>query len=98
MALGLNAMLLGGECFVLERVELSPAFTTVVAGRGPLGSSPNSAMNNSVFQNSAYQVMANNSSSGRGRLFRPREWMPWSLLAVGALIVMYTGAYSPKPA
>jgi hypothetical protein len=101
MALGLNAMLLGGECFVLDRIELSKPFTSIVAGKD-LASAPaaGGSTNTSLFQNSGYQYPSamGTSSTQRGRTFRPREWMPWSLLAVGAVIVMYTSAYAGKPA
>jgi len=98
MALGLNSMLLGGECFVLERIELSKSFTSIVAGQDPMLANSARPSNSSVFQNSAYQAMMADSLDGSGRMFRPREWMPWSLLAVGAIIVMYTSSHARKPA
>lgn len=98
MALGFTAMILGAECFVIERVEFSPSFSSMVSGRDSHRMVSSSPTNYSVFQNSAYQGMSANASNLPGRMFRPREWMPWSLLAVGALIVMYTGAHGAKPA
>lgn len=101
MALGLNAMLLGGECFILDRVELSKPFTAFVTGQDAgSGSLAGGGTSTSLFQNSAYQYPSATGTDtwGRGRMFRPREWMPWSLLAVGAIIVMYTSAHAHKPA
>jgi hypothetical protein len=98
MALGFTAMFLGVECFVIERVEFSPSFSSLVSGRDSSRITSSSPNNYSVFQNSAYQGMSANAANVPGRIFRPREWMPWSLLAVGALIVMYTGAHGAKPA
>jgi hypothetical protein len=101
MALGLSAMLLGIECFVIERIELSPSFTSILSGRSTVVQAVGSDFNrSSVFQNSAYQFPVGNdgASAGPGRIFRPREWMPWSFLAIGAIIVMYTSAYAKKPA
>ena len=101
MALGLNSMLLGGEFFIMERIELSKSFTSIVMGKdgnaAPVVGGPTNA---SIFQNSGYQFQTTNGASAadRGRIFRPREWMPWSLLAVGAIIVMYTSSYARKPA
>lgn len=101
MALGLNAMLLGGECFILDRIELSKPFTSIVLGNDMAAAAVTGGpANASLFQNSAYQYPSAMSASmaDRGRMFRPREWMPWSLLAVGAVIVMYTSSYARKPA
>ncbi len=97
MALGLNSLLLGGECFVLDRVELSKSFTVAIIGREVAAavntSSPISA---GIYQNSSYQnqPIVDATSITRGRSFKPREWMPWSLLAAGAILVMYTGSGS----
>ena len=101
MALGLNARLLGGECFVLDRIELSKPFTSTILGKDLSASaSAVGPTNASLFQNSSYQYPSalGASLTNRGRTFRPREWMPWSLLAVGAVIVMYTSSYAGKPA
>jgi hypothetical protein len=100
MAIGLNSMLLGIECFVLDRVELSPSFTSIVSGRTSVASAvQNDFGRSSVFQNSAYAFpQSGGVSAGPGRMFRPREWMPWSFLAIGAIIVMYTSANAKKPA
>jgi hypothetical protein len=35
-------------------------------------------------------------SSGSTRVMRPKEWMPWSLLAAGTLIVLYTNSTSGR--
>jgi hypothetical protein len=101
MAIGLNSMLLGIECFVLDRIELSPSFTSIVSGRFSVASAvQNDFSRSSVFQNSAYAFPQSSDgvSAGPGRMFRPREWMPWSFLAIGAIIVMYTSANAKKPA
>jgi hypothetical protein len=97
LALGLNTLLLGAQCFVLDRFEFSTSFSSAIA-RDPAGSNTApDASRPSVFQNSAFQYRPSGDSSvgARGRMFKPREWMPWSLLAVGAIIVMYTGAAKP---
>ena len=101
MAVGLNSMLLGGECFILDRIELSQSFTSIVAGRDNAASAvAASPINANFFQNSGYKYQSPNgaAAAGRSRMFRPREWMPWSLLAAGAIIVMYTSAHARKPA
>ena len=86
-AVGIYAMILGVECLILDKVELSPA----VAGKA----SANAAFqptNASVFQNSVYQYQPA-PATVKAKSFRPREWMPWSLIAGGFLIVVYTRAY-----
>lgn len=101
MAVGLYTMLLGGECFILDRVELSKSFTSALANSEtssrPSVGTPISA---NIFQNSGYQYqpMPDANSTPRGRMFKPREWMPWSLLAAGAVIVMYTSSTARKTA
>jgi hypothetical protein len=94
MALGLNSILLGAECFVLDRVEFSRSFTSTVFGQDVSLSAAATPISANVFQNSGYQTTPSVESARgvRGRTFKPREWMPWSLLAAGAIIVMYTGA------
>lgn len=100
MALGLNAMLLGAECFVLDRIELSKSFTSIVGSKEGGSADRGVAGGSSIFQNSGYQfpTASDPTASGSGRMFRPREWMPWSFIAAGAVIVMYTSAYSKKTA
>lgn len=86
-AIGIYAIILGVECLVLEKVELgSPA------GKTPAANAAYAAGGSGVFQNSVYQTPAA-SGTAKSRSFRPREWMPWSLIAGGILIVVYTRAY-----
>ncbi len=95
MALGLNSLLLGSECFLLDRVELSKSFTTAIIGRETASAVPTGApISANIYQNSGYQYQSSPDSNAliRGRSFKPREWMPWSLLAAGAIIVMYAGS------
>lgn len=52
---------------------------------------------NGNFNSGAFNNASVNTSAGNGVLettgfhtYRPKEWMPWSMLAVGAIIVIYT--------
>ncbi len=86
-ALGIYAIILGVECLILDKVDLSPA----VAGK-TTSNAAFQANNGAVFQNSVYQYQAT-PQAAKSKSFRPREWMPWSLIAGGILIVVYTRSY-----
>lgn len=91
LALGINAIILGTECMLLDRVELSPAVTQHQQSLANDYSRP------SLFQNSVFQFQDNNVVGPR-RVFKPREWMPWSLIATGIIIVVYTSSYQRRSA
>jgi hypothetical protein len=101
MAIGLNALLLGGECFVLDRVELSKTVVNAI-NTGDQSSTANygAPISANMFQNSGYQYSSvpGTTQTVRGRMFKPREWMPWSLLAAGLIIVMYTSSLARQTA
>jgi hypothetical protein len=86
LALGINAIILGTECLLLDRVELAPS----IAGQSVAEST--FAGGTGLFQNSVYQYQPP-ASGLRAKTFKPREWMPWSLIAAGILTVVYTSAY-----
>jgi hypothetical protein len=86
-AVGIYAIILGCECLVLDKVELSPA----IAGKGSATAAYRQS-NGNPFQNSVYQYQPA-TEAAKAKSFRPREWMPWSLIASGILIVVYTRSY-----
>ena len=105
LALGIFLMILGGQSLIVDHVVLanSRRVPTIVTGQNANGSvgyrnSPsfsNGSYRNyqSPFQNVGY---ANSSPQMNARVIRTKEWMPWSLLATGAIIVMYTLSLPPR--
>jgi hypothetical protein len=72
-------MLLGAELFFVEELEIRRIRTA----------SP--PQTNNPFQQASWAIQENAlNPSANTWLYQPREWMPWSLLAAGTVIVIYT--------
>ena len=88
LSLGMTLILFGVECLFVDQFVIKKL------------SKPKHSVSNqyaSPFQNASYQAPALNASSQQSKsgspeyiLFKPKEWMPWSLLAAGAVVVIYT--------
>ena len=90
MALGIFLLILGVQTLIVDRwlISTSGGQVNQTASRYYDGQSP--------FQSASY------GNDPRGlrrdvpipqanhRVFRTREWMPWSLLAAGAVVVLYS--------
>jgi len=80
-------MLLGTQClfidtFVVKEIRWYPQATQVNRPAAPV---------NLPYTQAAFSSAANNAASQPSlRLIRSRDWMPWSLLAAGAVVVIYT--------
>lgn len=48
-------------------------------------------------QQSAFGMFANQAVQNN-RIFKPSEWFPWSLLAVGAIVLLYAVSFRREPA
>lgn len=101
MALGIFTMILGAETLVVDHVVFAtnrriPAMVTgqpyqETGYSGAFSNQPYSA-NQSPYRGVGYSnspVFPGRKVPNRG-VFRTKDWMPWSLLAIGAIIVMYT--------
>lgn len=82
LSIGLSLIFLGLECLFIEQIvvkDFRKKSKTPVA---------NSAYQTASFQTTPISSAA--SSNPRYIVFKPKEWMPWSLLAAGAVVVIYT--------
>ncbi len=92
LALGINAIIVGAECLLVDRVELTPTVAAQFSNANAMDSPISS-----VFQNSGFQY-STAAAQTRTKTFKPREWMPWSLIAAGILTVVYTTSYARRKA
>ena len=79
LALGITMIVLGVQMFFVEQVEvkrLRPARANATAGQY-----------NAPYQQASYQQPQPQTPTV---LITRKDWMPWSLLAVGSIIVIYT--------
>ena len=78
MALGINLIIIGAQCLVVEQVVLTSKqdSTTTVANVDNIYTPVSHTRQTTV--------------SAPKKTFRPKDWMPWSLLAAGTIIVIYT--------
>lgn len=82
LAIGVTLILVGVELFFVEELEIRKlrqvAEQTQSADSG-------------LFRNASVSSIFNSpEDSAATRLVRPHDWMPWSLLAVGSIIMIYT--------
>ncbi len=91
LAVGITLILVGAQLFFVEQLEIK----RVRGGSAPVVPAVNS---NGNFQpgygGSPYQQASFTRPVARPKsptvLYTPREWMPWSLLAIGTVVVIYT--------
>ena len=78
-AVGIVLLILGIECLVIDQAVLADH---------------QSANQQRVAVQTASLFGSGNGlmSSDRGRIFRPSEWIPWGLLASGAVTVLYASS------
>ena len=95
LAIGVFLLILGGQSLIVDKIVMAEARQLPKAISG--SRYPNGANGNNVFRNAGYQQpYYQNVSSGVAnlrqpkRVFQTKEWMPWSLLAAGTIIVLYT--------
>ncbi len=74
LAVGICLCILGAECLVIERVYLKPK--AAAAGETPVATS--------------LLEQAQAPGVGVPREVIPPEWAPWSLMAAGAVVVLYS--------
>ena len=82
LAIGVTLILVGVELFFVEELEVRKLRQTAAQSQNADGG---------LFQNASFSNIVNaREDSAPTRLIRPQDWMPWSLLAVGSIIVIYT--------
>ena len=82
LAVGINLIILGAECLIIDQVVLSNSRSE--------SSNQVATGNNSVYSNASFASVSAPEGPKSKRTFRPKDWMPWSLLAAGSIIVIYT--------
>ena len=72
-AIGISLLILGGECFVVDKAVLA-------VPQSKTGSAPHFAM-----QQQQVPVAG-------GKELTPPEWAPWTLISVGAVLVLFNAS------
>lgn len=88
-AIGIFLLTLGAQTMVVDK--------WVMSYDAPANSLSPSNNNGGIFQstgfsnnrNSYYNPVGNSSVNLHKRVYQTQEWMPWSLLAAGTIIVLY---------
>lgn len=82
LALGITLIVLGAELFFVDELEIRKV-------RGGANDSQEAA-NAGPFQSASFTNNTNPQSKAKTVLYKPADWMPWSFLAGGTIIVIYT--------
>jgi len=98
LAIGIFSLILGGETLVVDKYTMAsgrklPQLANRLTNTGLNSGFP--IQQNSTggfYQQAGFQPNARNGQVGpfRPRVVQTKDWMPWSLLATGAIIVLYT--------
>jgi hypothetical protein len=75
-AVGLVMIIVGLECLAIDSAMLSPGVLEDARAMGPEG--------NTWFNSQP--------ALPQGRIFRPKDWFPWSMLAAGSIVAIYAQA------
>lgn len=81
LAIGITAVILGIELFFVDQLEVRNL---------RLGGTQPAAGATTPFQQASWSVPALETNRSTTWAWKPRDWMPWSLLATGTIIVIYT--------
>ncbi len=86
LALGIFLIVLGAETLVVDKFVMSDS------RRLPRLVAPDQYnAQYGVFSSASYQSQV---ARPANRIIQSKDWMPWSLLAAGAITVMYTSSFS----
>ena len=80
LASGIFLILLGSQLFFVDQLEIRRLRQTASA---------NNPTVNAPFQQASYQVPVG-AQQPQTVLVTPGDWAPWSLVAIGAIVVIYT--------
>ena len=91
-AIGVFLLILGGESLIVDRVIVvaSPQESAATTATAPYSASP--------FQNAGFSQQLNPARPRRihRRVYYTKDWMPWSLLAAGTIVVLYSYSINPS--
>ena len=77
LAIGISMCILGAECLVVEKAVMA-------SGKATAQPKPRRAFPMMI------QLRQPAQPQREGREFEPPEWAPWSLLATGAIVILYS--------
>ena len=83
MAVGINLLIIGAQFLVVEKVIISKPSDRVAKQQELTGAN---------YYNASYGTQLSGTAQKR-KTFKPKDWMPWGLLAAGTIIVIYTRNY-----
>ena len=83
LAVGINLCIMGAQCLVVEKIVLADHQNVKSESAQPT---------NSLYKQVGYQATGGQLKNGRpeSRIYEPKSWIPWSLLASGAIVILYT--------
>lgn len=87
--LGIFLLVLGAQTLVVDRWIMSNSSSLANLVEGNANSSSSNILT-AGFSNNAGSYYDSSRSNAVKRVYQTREWMPWSLLAAGTMIVLYT--------
>lgn len=82
LALGIMMIIVGGQFFLFESMEIKRV-------RRPIITTNTNQTSSTPYQQASFTNSVQPPLS-KTIVFRPKDWMPWSLLAVGSIILIYT--------
>ena len=87
--LGIFLLVLGAQTLVVDRWIMSnnSSLANLVEGNS---NNRSSNILTAGFSNNGGSYYDSSRTSGAKRVYQTKEWMPWSLLAAGTMIVLYS--------
>ena len=97
LALAIFSLILGAETLIVDKFIMTGGRSRNIARGSADGLnpqfSPQTNLNGGYYQQASYQPYTATIAKPQNiasRIVQTRDWMPWSLLATGAIIVLYT--------
>ena len=83
LAVGINLCIMGAQCLVVEKIVLADHQKVTPESAQPT---------QSLYKQVGYQQTGDQSKNGKpdSQIYEPKSWIPWSLLASGAIVILYT--------
>lgn len=88
LALGITLLVVGAELFLVEEVEVRKFWGSA---------EPAPTASQGLFQTASWNGPSVENAQPKTILYRPADWMPWSFLAAGTIITLYTFTLTPRP-
>lgn len=82
LAIGITLIVLGIELFFVNELEIRKVY--------PGANDAQATSNAGPFKIASFNGLADPANQAKTVLYQPADWMPWSFLAGGSIIVIYT--------